>query len=93
MAPSDCAASIVAYSLGRLAPITTMCSPRERPAWCRPQAISSTSAASADQDSVCQIPYSFSRMAAAVGRWPAWCSSSWGKLVSMSVFPVVLQAC
>jgi hypothetical protein len=80
-APSDCTASMVAYRRGRLAPTTTMWSSRRRPAWCRPAASSCTMLARACQLRVCQMPYSFSRMAGACGRWAAWCSSSCGKVV------------
>jgi CRP/FNR family cyclic AMP-dependent transcriptional regulator len=62
IAPSDWAASMVAYRRGRLAPITTMCSWRCNPAWCSPAATFSTSWARSAQVWVCQMPYSFSRM-------------------------------
>ncbi len=50
---------------GRFAPTTTTCSPRCKPAWWRPQAICVTICNMAAQSMLCQMPYSFSRMALA----------------------------
>ncbi len=55
-APSDCAASMVAYRRGRFSPTTTTWSPRFTPACARPQASRRTSSASSAQVVVCQMP-------------------------------------
>jgi len=76
---------MVAYKRGRLAPMTTKCSPRRKPRWCRPAAKSRTSWASCAHVVVCQMPYSFSRIAGAFGRLWACAISNWGKVVFMRV--------
>ena len=73
-APSACVASIAAYRRGRLSPTMTRWSPRFTPASARPPASARTSVARSAQVSVCQMPYTFSRNAAACGRAFA-CSS------------------
>src|SRR5258706_6126896 len=60
--------------------MTAMCSPVLTPAWARPHASQCTSSRTWPQVQLCQVPRSFSRIAASAPRTWAWRSRSFGNV-------------